>query len=188
MDPRRWTIGPIVFGQNYSRGATLHPLPNGQGQWYFDIPQYPGSAHYVTTHYGSLASKRRIILRYRVESDPDVRISPVTAPDSPSIVTIYFQRRGDNWSGAGPFEGYRWYATFASQMPISPGFHRIIAPLDGNWTAVETSSARSNPSAFAAAIADSDEVGFVLGGGTGYGHGIYAVGAARIVIEEFRIE
>jgi hypothetical protein len=144
--------------------------------------------HYVTTHFGSLAGRSRIVLRYLVESEPNVRIVPATDPNGPSIITLYFQRRGDDWSGEDEFESYRWYATFASQMPISPGRHEIVAPLNANWTAVQTSSARSNPSAFLAAVSESDEVGFVLGGGTGYGHGVYATGKARIIVESFEIK
>jgi hypothetical protein len=104
------------------------------------------------------------------------------------MITLYFQRRGDNWSGRGPFEAYRWYATFASQSPISAGEHEMVAPLSGNWTAVERSSARSNPAAFQAALADAGQVGFVLGGGDGYGHGIFATGPARLVVTDFRVE
>jgi hypothetical protein len=51
-----------------------------------------------------------------------------------------------------------------------------------------TSSARSNPSGFRDAILNADEVGFVLGGGDGYGHGVYATGRARLVVTEFRVE
>ena len=94
-------------------------------------------------------------------------------------VTLYFQRRGDNWSARGPFETYRWYATFASHMPIEPGEHEIVAPLDANWTAVMTSSARTAPAAFRDALRHANRVGFVLGGGDGYGHGVFATGRAR---------
>jgi hypothetical protein len=132
--------------------------------------------------------KSRIVMRYRIEADPGVWILPRNHPNSPSIITLYFQRAGDNWSGRGRYESYRWYATFASQTPISPGVHKIVAPLDGLWTAVETSSARTNPQGFRGAIADADQVGFVLGGGDGYGHGVYATGRARLIVTDFRVE
>jgi hypothetical protein len=188
MDPGRWTIGPVISGWNPSRGVSLHPRRCAGAHWCLEIPESPGSVHYVTTHFGSLAGKSEIVLHYLVEAEPNVRIVPATDPRGPSIITLYFQRRGDDWSGTDEFEVYRWYATFASQMPISPGRHEIVAPLNANWTAVQTSSAKSNPSAFLAAVSDSDEVGFVLGGGTGYGHGVYATGRARIIIESFEIK
>ena len=124
-------------------------------------------------------------MRYRIEAAPGASIVPRTAPQLPSQITLYFQRGGDNWSGRGPFEAYRWYATFATQSLLSRGDHVMTAPLAGNWTAVQSSSARSNPAAFAAAIADADQVGFVLGGGDGYGHGVFATGPARLVVTDF---
>ena len=187
-DPDAWVIGPIVRGRNYSEGVPLHPTPRRDGGWHIDLPRAPGSVHYVTFGHGSLAGKRRIVMRYRVEAAPGVRILPVTAPQLPSIITLYFQRSGDNWSGRGRYETYRWYATFASHSPITPGEHVMVAPLNANWTAVGTSSARSNPAAFRDAIADADQVGFVLGGGDGYGHGVFATGRARLVVTGFRVE
>jgi len=142
----------------------------------------------VTFRHGSLAGKRRIVMRYRIEADPGVRILPRTAPGAPSIITLFFQRSGDNWSGRGPFEAYRWYATFASQSPITPGAHVMIAPLTGNWTAVEQSSARTVPAAFRDALLGADQVGLVLGGADGFGHGIFATGRARLIVTSFRVE
>jgi|SRR5437870_8986092 len=186
--PSAWVVGPIVFGENHSRGVPLHPLPGPGRAWHIDVPPPPGSVHYVTFRHGSLAGKRRIVMHYWVETAPGARIVPRTAPALPSTITFYFQRRGDDWSGRGPFEAFRWYATFASQSPITPGAHVMIAPFSGNWTAVERSSARTNPGAFAAALAEADQVGFVLGGGDGYGHGVFATGPARIVVTDFRVE
>jgi hypothetical protein len=183
----QWVIGPIVNGRNYSRGVPLHPSP-ARGGFAVELPQAPGSVHAVTFRHGSLAGKSRIVMRYRVEAWPGVRVVPASDPEAPSVLTLYFQRGGDNWSGRGPFEAYRWYATFASHSPITPGEHVVVAPLSGNWTAVERSSARNNPRAFHEALAAADQVGFVLGGGNGYGHGVFATGPARIVVTDFRVE
>jgi hypothetical protein len=187
-DAAAWEIGPIIRGRNYSQGMPLQPTPRRGGGWQIDLPRAPGSVHYLTRPTGSLAGKRRIVMRYRIEAAPGVRIAPPSAPEGAGILTLYFQRAGDNWSGRGRFEAYRWYATFASHSPIAPGDHVIVAPLDGNWTAVESSSARSNPRAFAQALADAGRIGFVLGGGDGYGHGVFATGRARLIVTDFRVE
>ncbi|HEX8444832.1 MAG TPA: hypothetical protein VF631_14425 [Allosphingosinicella sp.] len=183
-----WTIGPFVRGRNRSRGMPLHPTPGPRGSFYIDLPQAPGSAHYVTFPHGSLAGKRRIVMRYRVVTAPGVTIVPRSNPALPSMITLYFQRAGDNWSARGPFETFRWYATFATHSPITPGDHIMVAPLNANWTAVMTSSARTQPAAFREALAEADQVGFVLGGGDGYGHGVYATGPARLIVTSFRVE
>lgn len=187
-DARAWTIGPIIRGRNYSIDMPLHPTPRRGGGFQIDLPRDPGSIHYVTFRHGSLAGKKRIVMRYRVEMAPGVRIIPSTEPKGPSILTLYFQRAGDNWGGKGRFETYRWFATFASHMPIEAGDHEMVAPLDGAWTAIQSSSARSDPAAFRAALAEADQVGFVLGGGSGYGHGVSANGPARLIVTSFRVE
>jgi hypothetical protein len=190
-DPRdasAWTIGPIVDGRNHSVGMPLRPTPRRGGGWQIDLPRAPGSVHYVTFRHGSLAGKTRIRMRYRIEADPGVRILPSTDPNLPSILTLYFQRAGDNWRARGRFETYRWYATFASHSPLRPGTFEIVAPLSGAWTAVGTSTARSAPAAFRDAAAEAEEVGFVLGGGDGYGHGVFATGRARLIVTEFAVE
>jgi hypothetical protein len=188
LDPSAWTIGPVVRGRNYSRGMPAQPSPSRSGGFEFALPQAPGSVHAVTFPHGSLAGKRRIVMRYRVEAAPGVQIVPRTAPNLPSMITLYFQRGGDDWSGVGPFEAYRWYATFATQSPIRAGEHVLVAPLNGNWTAVQRSNARTNPAAFRAALAGAEQVGFVLGGGDGFGHGVRATGPARLIVTDFRIE
>ncbi len=183
-----WVIGPVIHGRNYSRGMPPSPTPRRAGGWQVALPMAPASIHAATFRHGSLAGKSRIVMRFRIEADPGVRIVPRTAPGSPSIITLFFQRGGDNWSARGPYEAYRWYATFASKSPITPGDHVMVAPLSGNWTAVERSSARSNPIAFGEAVAGADQVGFVLGGGDGFGHGVFATGRARLIVTSFRVE
>ena len=182
-----WAIGPIIRGRNYSVGMPLRPTALRGGAFQIELPRAPGSAHYVTFPHGSLAGKSRIVMRYRVETARGVRIAPPSSPQGDGLITLYFQRAGDNWSGRRQFEAFRWYGTFATQT-LRPGEHVMVAPLSGNWTAVESSSARTNPRAFADAVANADQVGFVLGGGDGYGHGVFATGPARIVVTDFRVE
>lgn len=188
VNPANWEIGPVIRGENYSHGTPPSPSAVRGGGFGFTIPRDPGSVHYVTFPHGPLTGKTRISLRYRIDAEAGVEIKPITAPQLPSILTLYFQRGGDDWSGRGAREAYRWYATFASVMPLTAGEHTVSAPLDGNWTAVERSSARNNPRAFAGAKAQAERVGFVLGGGDGYGHGVFATGKARLVVLDFKVE
>jgi hypothetical protein len=183
MNANDWTIGPIIDGKNYSHNVSLHPIQDTDG-WHIDLPQSDG-VHYVTRHSGSLAGKTSITIRYRVETADGARIVPSTSPEAPSIgPTLYFQQAHDDWNT----DGYRWWATFNAPMPIAAGTFEISAPLNGPWTSVQTKTATANPTDFANARQNAAEVGFTLGGGTGYGHGVYAVGQARIVITDFRID
>lgn len=188
LDPSAWTIGPVIRGRNYSQGMPLHPSPRRGGGWYIDLPEAPGSVHYVTFHHGSLAGMRRIVMRYRVEADRGVEIVPSTPPPGPSIITLYFQRAGDRWTGRGRYDTYRWYAVFDSNTPITPGDHELVAAFSNDWRSVYNASSRERPAEFEDALANADEVGFVLGGGSGTGHGVHATGPARLIVTEFRVE
>ncbi|HXH53286.1 MAG TPA: hypothetical protein VNH53_07650 [Sphingomicrobium sp.] len=186
LNPALWEIGPIINGRNYSVGSPVRPSPHPRG-FAIDIPTR-GHVNYVTFRHGSLAGKSRIILRYRLEAAPGVQIFPRTLPGAPSILSLYFQRGGDTWSSRGPYESYRWYSTFRVHSPIVPGEHVLTAGLNENWTAVQTSSARTNPAGFRQAVVEADRVGFVLGGGEGYGKGVFATGPARLIVTDFRVE
>ena len=152
----------------------------------FDIPTQ-GSINYVTQATGSLEGKHSITLRYRVDMADDVRIFPPSMPEGPSIITLYFQRKGDDWSGQGKYAFYRWYATSSSQMPITAGEHEITAAFTDKWTAIEAGASNELSQAFPDALPNAGRVGFVLGGGTGYGHGVTASGPARFTIISFTI-
>lgn len=191
MNPANWEIGPIIPGYgNYSVGMPLHPSIHPTG-WAIDLPQPSksvGHVHYVTTPISSLEGKSRVVLRFRIEAAPDVRIVAKDYPDSAGMLTLYFQRAGDNWSALGEYETYRWWATFRTQTPLTAGEYEIVARFDENWTATQTSAAFTNWSAYQAALKHAGRIGFTLGGGDGYGHGVYATGPARIVVTTFRVE
>ena len=190
MDPANWEIGPIIGGENYSRNMPQHPSRHADG-WSIDLPNptaEAGSVHYVTMPTGSLASKTKITMQYRIEADAGVKVVPTKAPELPSILTLYFQRSGDTWTAKGEYEAYRWFASFSSQLPIKQGEHTIAARFDQDWTAVMTSSRASKRYYFQAALANAGRIGFVLGGGDGLGHGVYATGPARLVVTSFKVE
>lgn len=177
-----WEIGPTINGRNYSRGLFgATQLIDG---WAFLIGP-TAEPHYVTFHYGSLRGKREIRMRFRIEGPPGAIIYGANCPvSSPSAVTLYFQRRGDDWST----DGARWWATFAS-VPINGarGETEIVAPLDATWTSVNTMTAQNNPEEFAAAKADADRVGFTFANCEGYGHGARATLPVRFVINAFEV-
>ena len=184
MIARNWEIGPVIDRKNYSIGMPLNPTQTSDG-WAFDFPLAPGSVHYVTIPFGSLAGKSHIVMRYRVEADPTVQFVPPCCSQSPSIgPTMYFQQQGDDWVT----DGQRWWATFNSPSPIKPGEYEMDIPLDGPWTSVIRMTASTNPQQFEYAKLNAGRIGFTFGGGDGYGHGVYATGSARFVVTMFKVE
>lgn len=190
MTPGAWEIGPIMRGENVSVGLPLRPDTHPDG-FSFEVPhptRDAGHVHYITVPTGSLAGKTKVTLRLRIEMDQGVKLVPVKFPDAVSLLTLYFQRGGDDWSGVGEFAFYRWYAGFGTVRDLKAGEYTLEARFDQSWGAVMGGNAKTNPSEFAAALADASRVGFVLGGGDGLGHGVYATGPARIVVTDFKVE
>lgn len=184
--PVAWEAGPIIDGKNYSVGVPAS-LTAGIDGPYSDIPLAPGHLDYITYRYGPLTGRTTFTLKYRVDADPFVKIIPKGAPELTSAITLYFQRRRDNWSADGRYQYYRWYASPATVRPIVPGTFELSYRLDQLWTSVLAGSSSTNPNDFKAAIDDADRIGFVLGGGDGLGHGVYATGNARITILSFTV-
>ena len=184
-----WEIGPIDRHGNTSVGMPAQPTQGRRG-WFFDFPNATveaGHVHYVTFAPGSLAGKRRIVMRYRIEAARGVRFVPRQQPQEPATISLYFQRRGDNWSGRGRYGGYRWYAPVESIRRIALGEHEMVVDLDGGWTSVMGIPASQDPRAFREAMADAGRVGFVLGSRDLRGHGVFATGPARLTVTGFHI-
>lgn len=184
-----WEIGPIIRGRNYSVGMPLQPTPSGRG-WHFDFP-FPnaraGHVHYVTFNPGSLAGKSKIVVRYRVETAPGTRFVPQEMPGAPATVSLFLQRRGDNWSGRGPYAWYRWYAPGSTVREVAPGEHELTVSLTDGWTSVLGKPSANNPGAFEDALADPGKIGLVFGTHAARGHGVYATGPARFTLTSFRL-
>ena len=181
-----WEIGPIIDGVNRSVG-----MPSALQDLAFDFPQPDqnvGHVHYVTFRHGSLTGKSRITLRYRIDAAPGVQILPKDYPQLTSSITLYFQRRNDNWSAQGNYQYYRWYASAQTIRPLVAGENTITVSLNDVWTPVLTGNSLVAPDAFASAKADADRVGFVFGGGDGLGHGVYATGPARFTIIGYEVQ
>ena len=185
----QWEIGPIIRGKNYSAGMPLRPEMTRTG-WRFDFPQpraSMGHVHYVTYDPGSLAGKKQITIRYRIEAAPGVRFVAQEAPDRPATMSLYFQQRGDNWSAKRQFGSYRWYSPEARMLPLEPGEREVTIPLNGDWRAVGSFDASEAPEAFARALGNAGRVGVVFGSSAGRGHGVFATGPARFELLSFRV-
>jgi hypothetical protein len=190
QDANRWEIGPIIRGKNHSVGMPLSPAPT-RGGWSFDFPvgsAAAGHVHYVTFRPGSLAGKSRIVVRYRVDAKPGTRFVPQANPDQTATVSLYFQRRGDSWTGKGSYEHYRWFAPSATVRPIAPGEQEISIALDDpQWTSVLGKPAATDPGAIRGALADIDRIGLLFGTTYARGHGVYATRPAKFTLLSFRI-
>ena len=184
LDPARWQIGPIIRGKNYSPGMPSQPTVEGSG-WSFTFPAQDG-VHYVTTPLsGSLVDRREVKVRFSIVGRG--RLVP-TQGDPPARIRLFLQRRGDNWSGAGEYEFYRWWSV--SNVVLVAGEHQLAAPLvPDQWFSV-FGKPGDHPGAagqFGAAIANLHAVGQTFGGMFA-GHGVYAIeSSSRFTLKSFDI-
>lgn len=186
-----WLIGPVIRGENYSVGMPLQPEPTRDG-WAFDFP-YPtrsaGHVHYVTFKPGELVGAERIVVRYRVTAQQDAQFVPQEHPHLPGTVSLFFQRRGDNWSAKNRYNFYRWYAPSHSVQVIASGVHEMIVELDDpDWTPVMGGSAATSRRAFKAALADPSTLGLVFGSRAARGHGVFATAPARFELLSLEVQ
>lgn len=185
-----WEIGPIIRGKNYSVGMPLRPDPAPNG-WAFDFPEgsaAAGHVHYVTFRPGAIAAKSRVVVRYRVDARPGTRFVAQQKPGTPATVSLYFQRRGDDWNAKGAYQYYRWYAPTATVRDIAPGTHEMSVRLDDPlWISVLGQTAAANPGALEDAVSDIDRIGLVFGSSSARGHGVFATGPARFTLLSFRV-
>lgn len=186
-DPNNWTIGPVVNGENVSDNMSVHPGPG----FVIDMPTPTSQPHYVTVDYGPLTGKSKLTIHVRLDG------GPFYAKDgtSQASLCLYFQRRYDDWRATesnppqlSDTESFRWYATGSALLPLTVGDFTVTANLTDKWTATAYSDSFMKAEAFKMAVDDAGEVGFVLGGGDGWGHGIMSPNPSKITVTGFVIE
>ena len=154
----------------------LRPQATRDG-WAFDFPystKAAGHVHYITFNPGSLAEASRIKVRYRVDADPGTRFVPQEHPHLPGTVSLFFQRRGDNWSAKGRYALFRWYAPIHTVQEIAPGVHEMTVEFDDpRWgSVVGGTKSGDNPRPFQVALANASSIGLVFGSSAARGHGV----------------
>jgi hypothetical protein len=118
----------------------------------------------------SLIGKSGIRLSFEIVGNGPFK-GAAQQPDVTSV-GLYFQRAGDDWSAAGPFEGYRFYS-LDEIVPVRAGAFTLDVPLvRARWTSANTNAATEAD--FQAAIANAAAVGFTFGNSSGKGHGVYS--------------
>lgn len=166
----QWTI-------SYSEGTppTLTPQPGGG--YSVLIPPAPGSIHYVSRTTSPLPAGATIRLSFLL-TGTGIALPKAGTDTPPATVRLYFQRTGDDLSGRGQFEFFRWWS-----KPINiagDGSYNIAAALaPSEWTSVY-GRAGNDPAAgtlFQDALNNAGQVGFTFGGQSFAGHGVTATNA-----------
>ena len=164
-----WVIGPVVRGVNHSIGMPDRPsITQGDG-WMIQFPGALGKVDYVQNFNPPvLQAGKKLVMRFVVTGGGFVAYE---FPDRQALVSLQFQRRGDNWSGTGIMQSYRWYSR--QMIPLVAGEFTLTVPLVlDSWGDVQGQS--DNQAAFDDALGDLANLAVVFGHSSGAGHGVYA--------------
>ena len=186
----------------YSPGMPAHPIAV-DGGWYFDFPapRCGGpdvcSVHYVTTPVRmSVTTTGHAEAMFRITmSDTPVfnyQLNPDNTCDYPAHARFYLQRKGDDLTGQGEYEFYRWFSNEVAYRLAAGSAHLAVALTPGQWTSVFGRKGDYDFAAtagFVQALRHLGNVGFVFGGGCYYGHGVnVSGGTARFTLSEYSIK
>ena len=186
----QWEIGPVIRGRNYSVGMPPHPRNVSDGEWAFDFPgsrRSDGHVHALTRATGPLDRARGLRLRYRVDGTRDARIVPQEFPDREPLVTLFIQRRGDNWRADRTTQHYRWYSppTSASVLRMGEGGETVM--FEDNWKSVMTDNRHAAPREWLDSLRNAERIGFTFGSRGGRSHGVFATAPARFTLLDFSV-
>ncbi|MEI9804789.1 MAG: hypothetical protein WDN48_10480 [Pseudolabrys sp.] len=188
-DAKTPTLAAEAWEIQYSTGVKLNAPAPGQ-EFSFNFPRTPGSVRYVTRP-ATRPAGGAIHAAFTIAANGaafDFRTAPDNTCTAPAAVRLFLQRNGDDMSGAGPYEHYRWWS-IASTVLKNGSFAMDVALKPSAWTSVFGKSGDASPAAFAAAIADVGAVGVTFGGGCFAGHGVgIRDGGAAFTMTRFAVE
>jgi hypothetical protein len=137
-----------------------------------------------------LAIGKTITLDYSINGNATLGVAdPKDIP--PATIDFFIWERGDNLSGVGQYEFYRWFARSGTcKRNLVIGDHNIVScKIDLTWISVFGKPASSNPQAFQQALSNAFAVGFGLGGQYFAAHGVWtASGSATFKINSFTVQ
>lgn len=174
----------------YSKGVVLN-APAAGLEFSLDFPLFPGSVHYITKPV-QLAASRAASASFTITTHDqpkfDYRTEADNNCDNPAAVRLFLQRQGDDMSGAGQYEFYRWWSNAGTAL--KEGAVTVDVALEpALWTSVFGKTGDNNPAAFAEAMANIGNVGVTFGGGCFYGHGVRILnGRATFTMNRFAVQ
>jgi len=163
----------------YSPGMPDHPSAVVTG-WTFNFPPADG-VHYLVTGV-SMKATAQVAASVSVSGTGTFQHKADACPN-PASVRLFLQRKGDDMSGVGVYEFYRWWSTSVF-LTLAPGASAdLVVPVSPeHWTSVMGRSgnavANLTVPAFKDAMANLGAVGFTFGGGCAFGHGVWVTGGS----------
>ncbi len=182
--------GPLInafWSFQYSPGMGA-PTAAAGGGFQFPMPNLPASVHYLVAAINRPVQAMRMDIEFVCSPDA---VFTARIPGGSSVdegvpgPRFYFQRRGDDLSGAGEYQQFRWWCN-ASKIEAKPGRFQVSAAIDpAQWSDVYGKPGTDAPNLFNLAVANCAVVGMTFGGNMA-GHGVaLTAGSAVCTVHEF---
>ncbi|WP_437991862.1 hypothetical protein [Sorangium sp. So ce145] len=171
-------------------------LASGVG-WYFDFPRDVDGPHYLYTTHAKPITANNLTMTLQVVITSG---SPTFDP-ADTTVRPYIQREGDNWTGTGEYQFYRWWSNpiafrlewwSNSDPQLRIGITNLIVPLKpDHWSSVlgrRGDEDASTLAGFQSALKNVQKVGMTFGGGGSFGHGVtVSGGTVRFILTDYSV-
>jgi len=167
-----WTIA-------FSHNVPPLMVKEGDGTYYFNFPNSDG-VHYIMQQAPAVRAGQTVTLRFSIVGTG--KLVP-TEGVPPARVRLFLQQRGDRMTAREEFK--RWWSVASVEL-VAGEFLLKAELVPAQWSSVFGKNGAQVPEAFHAAIADLEHVGFTFGGMFA-GHGVFVIGKARFVLEQFSI-
>lgn len=178
------TVLPTGWSITNSTGMPAQMTKASDGTYFFDFPsQSQGSVHYVVELAPSLQMGSVVKLDFNVSGSGTV----VPVQGTTAQVSLFMQRKGDNLTGSGAYQQYRYWHSAA---PLTTGDGSLSCTLTPDqWGDVFGSNGMEHQSEFAECVANCEMIGFTFGdpGAGASGHGCYSSGSNRFTLKSFTI-
>lgn len=177
------TVLPSGWSITNSIGMPQQMTQASDGTYFFDFPPRDG-VHYVVKPAGSLQMGSIVALNFNVSGSGTV----LPIQGSVAQVSLFMQRKGDNLSGSGAYQQYRYWHSAA---PLVSGDEQLSCTLTPDqWTDVFGESGTAHQTGFQDCVANAEMIGMTFGdpGAGASGHGCYVTnGSARFTLKSFLV-
>ena len=165
----------------YGSGTSEHPDPSGS-EWAFDVPNAPGSIHYLQTPANLTTVPKSITMIFRIDASASASYGISDSSDyPPASFHLFLERQDDDLAK----DYYRWWGDVGYDFGSFDDTTRTITiPLTAeHWSSV---FGHHDQGEFNATLSNLAYVGITYGGHDFFGHGVYmATGSARFVLLDY---
>ena len=183
-----WTVNPLVNGQQYGPTSC-----SPDGNFVFPAcpaqPQRTDGMHTLVKPAGPLSPGATVAVDFEISGAGDV----VGAQEQGSApyVSLFIQRYGDDWSGAGPYNEFRAYSA-----DVTPGFGQHLGNgrfrlsqqlVRDQWVNVQD---QGTPQGFLDLLQNAEWIGITFGTAqSGRAHGVCTGNAStQFILHSFTVQ